>query len=138
MYGSRMLQTGSPVHSSPRIQPPKRRRRGQVGFWKAHVPRLRRAALATSNRASLVSSTYFNYWDPSWNQYAFLFLACFLLFMIKLLYVNDTNSIAPHDHALLYNRAAGCCFQLGNFALLLFTTVLGAGEEGEDASVSQV
>eukprot|EP00581_Thalassiosira_minuscula_P006548 CAMPEP_0183742494 /NCGR_PEP_ID=MMETSP0737-20130205/64726_1 /TAXON_ID=385413 /ORGANISM="Thalassiosira miniscula, Strain CCMP1093" /LENGTH=625 /DNA_ID=CAMNT_0025978081 /DNA_START=167 /DNA_END=2044 /DNA_ORIENTATION=+ len=74
-----------------------------------------------------VASPYFNYWDPTWDQYAFLFLACFLLFMIKLLYVDDTYSIAPQDHALLYNRAAGFFFHLGNFALLLFTTVLGSG-----------
>jgi len=74
-----------------------------------------------------VASPYFNYWDPSWDQYAFLFLSCFLLFMIKLLYVDDTYSIAPQDHALLYNRAAGFCFHLGNFSLLLFTTVLGSG-----------
>jgi len=74
-----------------------------------------------------VASTYFSFWDPSWEQYAFLFLACFLLFTIKLLYVDDIHSVAPQDHALLYNRAAGCCFHLGNFALLLFTTVLGSG-----------
>ncbi|KAL7525738.1 hypothetical protein ACHAXR_001134 [Thalassiosira sp. AJA248-18] len=47
--------------------------------------------------------------------------------MIKLLYVDDTYSISPQDHALLYNRAAGFCFHLGNFALLFFTTVLGSG-----------
>ena len=47
--------------------------------------------------------------------------------MIKLLYVDDTYSISPQDHALLYNRAAGFFFHLGNFALLLFTTVLGSG-----------
>jgi hypothetical protein len=70
---------------------------------------------------------YFNYWSPSWDQYAFLFLACFLLFMIKLLYVDDTYAVAPQDHALLNNRAAGFCFHAGNFALLLFTTVLGSG-----------
>jgi len=74
-----------------------------------------------------VASPYFNYWEPSWDQYAFLFLACFLLFMIKLLYVDDTYSIAPQDHALLYNRAAGFFFHIGNFSLLLFTTVLGSG-----------
>lgn len=74
-----------------------------------------------------VASPYFNYWDPSWDQYAFLFLACFLLFMIKLLYVDDTYSISPQDHALLYNRAAGFFFHLGNFALLVATTVLGSG-----------
>lgn len=81
------------------------------------------------NLQSIVSiaSPYFNYWDPTWDQYAFLFLACFLLFMIKLLYVDDTYSISPQDHALLYNRVAGFCFHLGNFAMLFFTTVLGSG-----------
>jgi len=74
-----------------------------------------------------VASPYFNYWEPSWDQYTFLFLSCFLLFMIKLLYVDDTSSVSPLDHALLYNRAAGFCFYLGNFSLLVFTTVLGSG-----------
>ena len=73
-----------------------------------------------------VAAPYFDYWEPSWDQYAFVFLACFLLFMIKLLYVDDTSSISPLDHAL-YNRAAGFCFYVGNFALLVFTTVLGSG-----------
>lgn len=74
-----------------------------------------------------VATPYFDYWEPTWDQYAFVFLACFLLFMIKLLYVDDTSSISPLDHALLYNRAAGFCFYVGNFALLFFTTVLGSG-----------
>lgn len=74
-----------------------------------------------------VASPYFKYWEPSFDQYMFLFLSCFLLFMIKLLYVDDTSSISPSDHALLYNRAAGFCFYIGNFSLLVFTTVLGAG-----------
>lgn len=74
-----------------------------------------------------VASPYFVYWDPSFDQYAFLFLACFLLYTIKLLYVDDTYAISPQDHALLYNRAAGFCFHVGNFSLLLFTTVLGSG-----------
>jgi len=74
-----------------------------------------------------VASPYFNYWEPSWDQYIFLFLSCFLLFMIKLLYVDDTSSVSPLDHALLYNRAAGFCFYVGNFSLLVFTTVLGSG-----------
>ncbi|KAL7486785.1 hypothetical protein ACHAW6_012395 [Cyclotella cf. meneghiniana] len=75
----------------------------------------------------VVASPYFNYWDPTIDQYTFVFLACFLMFMIKLLYVDDTYSVAPQDHALLYNRLAGFFFHLGNFALLLFTTVLGSG-----------
>jgi hypothetical protein len=75
----------------------------------------------------VVASPYFQYWDPSYDQYAFMFLACFLMFMIKLLYVDDTHSIAPQDHALLYNRLAGFFFHIGNFSLLFFTTVLGSG-----------
>ena len=31
-----------------------------------------------------VASPYFNYWEPSWDQYTFLFLSCFLLFMVSL------------------------------------------------------
>lgn len=75
----------------------------------------------------VVASPYFQYWDPTTSQYAFVFLACFLLFMIKLLYVDDTYSIAPQDHALLYNRMAGFFFHIGQFSLLFFTTVLGSG-----------
>lgn len=75
----------------------------------------------------VIASPYFNYWNPTWDQYAFLFLCCILLFAIKLLYVDDTHSVAPRDHALLYNRAAGFFFYLGNFTLLLSTAVLGSG-----------
>jgi hypothetical protein len=75
----------------------------------------------------VVASPYFQYWDPTIDQYTFVFLACFLMFMIKLLYVDDTYSIAPQDHALLYNRLAGFFFHIGNFSLLFFTTVLGSG-----------
>ena len=72
------------------------------------------------------ASPFFNYWEPSFTQYAFIFLECLLLFMIKLLYVDDMY-IAPHDHALLYNQVSGFFFNVGNFTLLLFTTVLGSG-----------
>ena len=41
--------------------------------------------------------------------------------------MDDTYSIQPQDHALLYNRAAGFFFHIGNLALLFSTTVLGAG-----------
>ena len=75
----------------------------------------------------VVASPYFQYWDPTIDQYTFVFLACFLMFTIKLLYVDDTHSIAPQDHALLYNRIAGFFFHMGNFSLLFFTTVLGSG-----------
>jgi hypothetical protein len=49
-----------------------------------------------------------------------------MLFCIKLLYVDDSNTLAK-DHALLVNRWAGFLFELGQFALLLSTTVLGSG-----------
>ena len=45
-------------------------------------------------------------------QYAFLFLACFLLFMIKLLYVDDTYTIAPHDHGESNNAQSWFVFSL--------------------------
>ena len=75
----------------------------------------------------VVASPYFQYWEPSIDQYMFVFLACFLMFMIKLLYVDDTYSIAPQDHALLYNGMAGFFFHMGNFILLFSVTVLGSG-----------
>ena len=74
-----------------------------------------------------VASPFFNYWEPVVQQYGFLFLACFLLFTIKLLYLDDTYSIHPQDHALLYNRTAGFFFHMGNLSLLFATTVLGSG-----------
>jgi len=49
-----------------------------------------------------------------------------MLFCIKLLYVDDSNTLAK-DHALLVNRWAGFFFKIGQFALLLSTTVLGSG-----------
>lgn len=60
-------------------------------------------------------------------QFFFLGLPCFLLFCIKLIYVDDSFSVAPKDHAMLVNRAAGFFFHIGQLCLLLSTTVLGAG-----------
>ena len=60
-------------------------------------------------------------------QYCFLGLCCFLLFCIKLLYVDNSSSLDPKDHALLVNRAAGFLFHIGQLSLLISTTVLGAG-----------
>ena len=76
---------------------------------------------------SLVAAPFFDYQNPSLQQYAYLGSACFLLFCIKLLYVNDMTSIKPNDHALLVNRMAGVIFQCGQFALLISTTTLGSG-----------
>jgi len=64
---------------------------------------------------------------PSSEQYCFLGLICFLLFCIKLLYVDDSCCIDPSDHALLVSRVAGLFFHLGQLFLLLSTTILGAG-----------
>ena len=75
----------------------------------------------------LVASPFFDYQMPSSEQYCFLGLVCFLLFCIKLLYVDDSYSVAPSDHALLVSRMAGLFFHLGQLGLLLSTTVLGAG-----------
>ena len=49
-----------------------------------------------------------------------------MLYCIKLLYENDAPKMA-HDHALLVHGASALLFNLGNFTLLLSTTVLGAG-----------
>jgi hypothetical protein len=43
-----------------------------------------------------------------------------------MLYVDDSNVLAT-DHALLVNRAAGLFFNLGQFALLYSTTIMGSG-----------
>lgn len=75
----------------------------------------------------LVASPFFDYQTPSIEQFFFLGLPCFLLFCIKLLYVDDSFTVDPKDHALLINRAAGFLFHIGQLSLLLSTTVLGAG-----------
>jgi hypothetical protein len=75
----------------------------------------------------LVASPFFDYQMPSSEQYCFLGLVCFLLFCIKLLYVDDSFSVQPSDHALLVSRAAGFFFHMGQLCLLLSTTILGAG-----------
>ena len=75
----------------------------------------------------LVASPFFDYQMPSSEQYCFLGLVCFLLFCIKLLYVDDSFSVDPADHALLVSRAAGFFFHLGQLGLLLSTTILGSG-----------
>jgi len=49
-----------------------------------------------------------------------------MFFCIKLLYVDDSDTLAQ-DHALLVNRWAGFFFNVGNFCLLLSTTVMGSG-----------
>mmetsp|Transcript_2174 Transcript_2174/g.4002 ORF Transcript_2174/g.4002 Transcript_2174/m.4002 type:complete len:642 (+) Transcript_2174:694-2619(+) len=75
----------------------------------------------------LVAFPFFYYQMPNSEQYCFLGLVCFLLFCIKLLYVDDSFSVQPSDHALLVSRAAGFFFHIGQLCLLLSTTILGAG-----------
>jgi hypothetical protein len=74
----------------------------------------------------VVASEFFEYQTPSPEDYAFLGSACLMFFCIKLLYVDDATHRAE-DHALLVNRWAGFFFNVGNFALLLSTTVMGSG-----------
>jgi hypothetical protein len=75
----------------------------------------------------IVASPFFDYQMPTSEQYFFLGMVCFLLFCIKLLYVDDSYSVDPADHALLVSRAAGFFFHVGQLCLLLSTTILGAG-----------
>jgi hypothetical protein len=74
----------------------------------------------------VVATDFFQYDTPNWEQYSFIGAACLMLFCIKLLYVDDSATLAT-DHALLVNRTAAMCFNLGQFALLLSTTVMGSG-----------
>ena len=74
----------------------------------------------------VVASEFFEYQTPTLENYGFIGAACLLFFCIKLLYVDDSDTLAE-DHALLVNAAAGFFFHLGQFALLLSTTVMGSG-----------
>ncbi|GKY99902.1 hypothetical protein MPSEU_000943800 [Mayamaea pseudoterrestris] len=74
----------------------------------------------------VVASEFFAYQTPSITDYCFIGSSCLLLFCIKLLYVDDTDTLAQ-DHALLVNRWAGAFYNLGMFGLLLSTTILGSG-----------
>ena len=74
----------------------------------------------------VVATEFFEYDTPNMEQYSFVASACLLLFCIKMLYVDDSGTLAT-DHALLISRAAASCFNLGQFSLLLSTTVMGSG-----------
>jgi hypothetical protein len=74
----------------------------------------------------VVATEFFEYVTPDWEQYSFIGAACLMLFCIKLLYVDDSSTLAS-DHALLVNRTAALCFNLGQFALLFSTTIMGSG-----------
>ena len=74
----------------------------------------------------VVATEFFEYDTPNLEEYSFLGASCLLLFCIKLLYVDDSSTLAS-DHALLVNRTAAFFFNIGQFALLLATTVMGSG-----------
>ncbi len=74
----------------------------------------------------VVATDFFVYDTPDWQDYSFIGATCLLLFCIKLLYVDDANTLAS-DHALLVNRTAAWFFNLGQFALLFSTTIMGSG-----------
>jgi len=75
----------------------------------------------------VVASGFFTYENyPTFSEYSFLGAACLLMFCIKLLYVDDSDTNST-EHAFLVNRVAGFCFNAGQFALLLSTTVMGSG-----------
>lgn len=74
----------------------------------------------------VVASEFFEYQTPTLEHYSFIGAACLMFFCIKLLYVDDSGTVAE-DHALLVNRWAGFFFNIGQFSLLLSTTVMGSG-----------
>jgi hypothetical protein len=74
----------------------------------------------------VVATEFFEYDTPNVEQYLFIGASCLMLFCIKLLYVDDSGTLAS-DHALLISRTAALCFNLGQFSLLLSTTVMGSG-----------
>lgn len=75
-----------------------------------------------------MASEFFTYQTPTYEHYCFIGSACLMFFCIKLLYVDESGtSVAIHDHALLVNRWAGVIFNIGQFFLLLSTTVMGSG-----------
>ena len=74
----------------------------------------------------VVASEFFEYESPLFSQYSFIGACCLILFCIKLLYVEDSNT-AAEDHALLVNRTAAFLFSIGQFCLLFSTTVMGSG-----------
>jgi hypothetical protein len=74
----------------------------------------------------VVATDFFEYDTPDLEQYSFIGSTCLLLFCIKLLYCDDANTLAS-DHALLVNRTAAWFFNIGQFALLFSTTIMGSG-----------
>jgi hypothetical protein len=75
----------------------------------------------------VVASEFFEYQTPTLAHYSFVGAACLMLFCIKLLYVTDGADTFVEDHALLVNRFAAFFFSVGQFSLLLSTTVMGSG-----------
>lgn len=76
----------------------------------------------------VVASPFFEYQSPNVEQYGFIGACGLMLYCIKLLYSDDAPKLAQ-DHALLVNGVSAFFFNIGQFALLLSTTALGAGLE---------
>jgi len=74
----------------------------------------------------VVASDFFAYQTPTLAHYCFIGAACLMFFCIKLLYVDDADTLVE-DHALLVNRFAAFFFNIGQFSLLVSTTVMGSG-----------
>jgi Bacterial low temperature requirement A protein (LtrA) len=74
----------------------------------------------------VVASEFSEYQTPTLEHYSFVGAACLMFFCIKLLYVDDADTRAE-DHALLVNRYAAFWFNVGQYCLLLSTTVMGSG-----------
>lgn len=74
----------------------------------------------------VVASPFFEYQTPKVEEYTFIGACGLMLYCIKLLYSDDAPKLAQ-DHALLVNGASAFFFNIGQFSLLLSTTVLGSG-----------
>ncbi|KAL7581512.1 hypothetical protein ACA910_022081 [Epithemia clementina (nom. ined.)] len=74
----------------------------------------------------VVASEFFSYQTPNFENYSFIGACCLMLFCMKLLYVDDAD-VPAEDHASKINRTAAFFFNVGQFALMLSTTVLGSG-----------
>lgn len=74
----------------------------------------------------VVASEFFSYQAPSFENYFFIGACCLMLFCMKLLYVDDAD-VPAEDHASRVNWVTATFFNVGQFALMLSTTILGSG-----------
>ena len=74
----------------------------------------------------MVASEFFSYQTPDFENYCFVGASCLMLFCMKLLYLDDAD-VPAEDHASKINRVTSFFFNVGQFALMLSTTILGSG-----------